>query len=64
MVNESSDSVLLSDLEELIVVDPAESDQEEAVVPVNPILPQVFDAHFHLDRSIRAVWGSSGGHSV
>ena len=66
VVNESSDSELPSDLEEFIVVDAAksESDQEEAVVSVNPILPQVFDAHFHLDRSIRAVWGKSGGHSV
>lgn len=66
VVNESSDSELPSDLEEFIVVDAAksESDQEEAVVPVNSILPQVYDAHFHLDRSIRAVWGRSGGHSV
>ena len=58
VVNESSDSELPSDLEEFIVVDAAksESDLEEAVVSVNPILSQVFDAHFHLDRSIRAVW--------
>ena len=46
------------------MVDAAESDQEEAVVPVNAILPQVFDAYFHLDRSIRAVWGRSGGPSI
>ena len=59
VVNESSDSELPSGLEEFILVDAAESDQEEAVVTINPILPQVFDAHFHLDRSIRAVWGGS-----
>ena len=64
VVNESSDSELPSGLEEFILVDAAESDQEEAVLPVNAILPQVFDAHFHLDRLIRAVWGRSGGHSV
>ena len=50
VVNESSDSELPSGLEEFILVDAVESDQEEAVVPVNAILPQVFDAHFHLDR--------------
>ena len=37
VVNESSDSELPSDLEEFILVDAAESDQEEAVVPVNAI---------------------------
>ena len=64
VVNESSYSELPSGLLEFILVDAAESDQEDAEVPVNAILPQVFDAHFHLDRSIRAVWGRSGGHSV
>ena len=55
MVNELSDSRLPSDLKELLVVDAAESDQEEGVVPVNPILPQMFDAHFN-KGSLEKVW--------
>ena len=57
VVNESSDSELPSDLEEFIVVDAAksESDQEETVIPVNPILPQMFDAHFN-KGSLEKVW--------
>ncbi|XP_062566611.1 uncharacterized metal-dependent hydrolase YabD-like [Saccostrea cucullata] len=64
MVEEASDSELPSDLEEFILVDEADSDQDESTVVANTSLPQVFDAHFHLDRSLRAVWGRSGGRTV
>jgi hypothetical protein len=64
IVEEESEVEEPAVLEDYLVLDEVTSESEEVTETTEPLIPQVFDSHFHLDRSSRAVWGKSHGHSV
>ncbi|XP_069134300.1 uncharacterized protein [Argopecten irradians] len=51
-------------LEEFVVVDEASSDDEEPQSRTEQGKLEVYDSHFHLDRTSRQIWGKSSGHTV
>ncbi|KAK3107216.1 hypothetical protein FSP39_009701 [Pinctada imbricata] len=64
---DADDSDDVGDLILLDEVGGSDDDEEETVAPVGQSvagLPQVFDSHFHLDRSSMKIWRTYHGHTV
>ena len=60
---EEDESDMPPDLEEFILVDEADSDGSNDET-VQDDVPKVYDSHFHLDRSSKAIWNREVGHTV